>query len=145
MQHTDRTTKILLCALVLFLGFLAGRAGLDLAAGPARTGSYDYIQYLGGFVGSSGAAMVLLDTRNGDVRIYGLTEQTVIHLGKLTELGRPLARTTTNTPAAPLSRPWPIQHARSVRPAPATPLPSVVPTSQQDREAGLARFWPPSV
>src|SRR5437762_13626465 len=126
MQHTDRTTKILLCALVLFLGFLAGRAGLDLAAGPARTGSYDYIQYLGGFVGSSGAAMVLLDTRNGAVWIYGLTEQSVIHLGQLTELGQPLVHSPPSSPAVPLSQPWPMPYARPVHRVSATDRKSVV-------------------
>jgi hypothetical protein len=104
MQHTDRMAKAMLCALVLFLGLLAARAFLDVTAGPVRAGNYDYIQYLGGFVGHAGAAMVLLDTRNGDVWIYGLTEQTVIYLGKLTQLGRPLGRGTDGGPSVPLSQ-----------------------------------------
>jgi len=109
MQATDGKAKlVVLSALVVFLGMLAVRASFDLAAGPARAGTYDHVHYLGGFVGSSGAAMVLLDTRSGDVWIYGLTEQSVMYMGKLTELGQPLARTTERPRAAPPSQLQPI-------------------------------------
>src|SRR2546425_1251942 len=60
MQHMNRVTKLLLCALVFFLGFLTTRVFLDLMAAPGHMGKYDYIQYLGGFVGNSDAALVLL-------------------------------------------------------------------------------------
>jgi hypothetical protein len=105
MQQTDRVMKILLCALVFLLAFLSTRTFLDFTAASGHMSKYDYIQYLGGFVGSSDAAMVLLDTRNGDVWLYGLGEQTVLYLGQLTELGRPLVRSRHSAPAAPPSRP----------------------------------------
>jgi hypothetical protein len=130
MPHIDRVTKILLCALVFFLGFLTTRVFLDLTAAPGHMGKYDYIQYLGGFVGSSDAAMVLLDTRNGDLWLYGLSEPTVLYLGQLTELGRPLIRSSHSAPAAPPSRPSPRQHTMPVHPAPAEPTPLWVPTSK---------------
>src|SRR5262249_31371777 len=119
MQRIDRGTKILVCALVFFLAFLSTRIFLDLTAASGPTSKYDCIQYLGGFVGSSDAAMVLLDTRNGDVWLYGLGEPTVLYLGQLTELGRPLTRSSHRVPAAPPSRPSPQQNARPVQPAPA--------------------------
>jgi len=87
--------------------------------------------------------MVLLDTRSGDVWIYGLTEQSVIHMGKLTELGRPLGGRTDRPPTVPQSELRPMQHARLVHPAPATPVPSLVRTFLQDREASLARLESP--
>ena len=61
MQHIDKLTKILLCALVFLLAFLGTRTFLDFTAASGPMSKYDYIQYLGGFVGSSDAAMVLLD------------------------------------------------------------------------------------
>src|ERR671923_2257857 len=104
MQRIDRVTKMLLCALVFFLAFLSTRIFLDLTAASGHASKYDHIHYLGGFVGNSDAAMVLLDTRNGDVWLYGLGEQTVLYLGQLTELGRPLTRSSHSAPAAPPSR-----------------------------------------
>src|SRR5262245_62195000 len=108
MQQIERVIKILLCPLVFFLAFLATRVFLDLTAAPGHMGKYDHIQYLGGFVGSSEAALVLLDTRNGDLWLYGLAEPTVLYLGQLTELGRPLIRSSHSAPAAPPSRPGPM-------------------------------------
>ena len=116
MQHRDRVTKILLCAVVFFLAFLSTRTYLDLTAASGPMSKYDHIRYLGGLVGDSDAAMVLLDTRNGDVWLYGLGEQTVLYLGQLTELGRPLNRSSHSVPAAP-SRPLPQQSARPAEPA----------------------------
>jgi|RhiMetStandDraft_8_1073273.scaffolds.fasta_scaffold01625_2 hypothetical protein len=130
MQHISRVTKILLCVLVFFLAFLSTRTFLDLTAASGSMSKYDYIQYLGGFVGSSDAAMVLFDTRNGDMWLYGLGEPTVLYLGQLTELGRPLTRSSYSAPAVPLSRPWPQQNSRTVQPAPAEPALSWVPVSQ---------------
>jgi hypothetical protein len=118
MQHINRVTKILLCALVFFLAFLSTRTFLGLTAASGSMSKYDYIQYLGGFVGSSDAVMVLFDTRNGDMWLYGLGEPTVLYLGQLTELGRPLTRSSYSAPAAPPSRPWPQQNTRTVQPAP---------------------------
>src|SRR5919108_6541955 len=109
MQRIDRVTKMLLCALVFFLAFLSTRIFLDLTAASGHMSKYDYIQYLGGFVGSSDAAMVLLDTRNGDVWLYGLGEPTVLYLGQLTELGRPLVRSSHSAPAEPIPRLLPQQ------------------------------------
>ena len=129
MQHIDKLTKILLCALVFLLAFLGTRTFLDLTAASGPMSKYDHIHYLGGFVGNSDAAMVLLDTRNGDVWLYGLGEQTVLYLGQLTELGRPLARSSHSAPAAP-SHPWPQQNTRRVPPAPAEPALPWIPTSQ---------------
>src|SRR5215831_17481054 len=116
MQHRDRVTKILLCTLVFFLGFLSTRTFLDLTAASGPMSKYDHIQYLGGFVGSSDAAMVLLDTRNGDVWLYGLGQPHVLYLGQLTELGRPLTRSSHSVPAVPPSRPRPQQNTRPVQP-----------------------------
>jgi len=129
MQHIDKLTKILLCALVFLLAFLGTRTFLDLTAASGSMSKYDHIHYLGGFVGNSDAAMVLLDTRNGDVWLYGLGEQTVLYLGQLTELGRPLARSSHSAPAAP-SHPWPQQNTRRAQPAPAEPALPWIPTSQ---------------
>jgi len=130
MQHIDRVTKILLCALVFFLAFLSTRTFLDPTAASGPVSKYDHIQYLGGIVGNSDAAMVLLDTRNGDVWLYGLGEPTVLYLGQFTELGRPLTRSSDSAPAAPPSRTWPQQNTRPVQPAPAEPALSWIPTSQ---------------
>ena|GEM_PF-1881716 len=130
MQHIDRMTKILLCALVFFLAFLSTRTFLDLTAASGSMSKYDYIQYLGGFVGSSDAAMVLLDTRNGDVWLYGLGEPTVLYLGQLTELGRPLTRSSRSAPATPPSRLWPQQNTRPLQPVPAEPALPWLATSQ---------------
>jgi len=121
---------MLLGALVFFLAFLSTRTFLDLTAASEHMSKYDYIQYLGGFVGSSDAAVVLLDNRNGDVWLYGLGEPTVLYLGQLTELGRPLVRSSHSMPAAPPSRPWPQQSARPVLPTPAEPALSWISTSQ---------------
>jgi len=129
MQHIDKLTKILLCALVFLLAFLGTRTFLDFTAASGPMSKYDHIHYLGGFVGNSDAAMVLLDTRNGDVWLYGLGEQTVLYLGQLTELGRPLARSSHSAPAAP-SHPWPQQNTRRAQPAPAEPALPWIPTSQ---------------
>jgi hypothetical protein len=130
MQHIDRMTKILLCALVFFLAFLSTRTFLDLTAASGSMSKYDHIQYLGGFVGSSDAAMVLLDTRSGDVWLYGLGEPTVLYLGQLTELGRPLTRSSHSAPAAPPSRPRPQQNTRPVQPTLAEPALPWILTSQ---------------
>jgi hypothetical protein len=130
MQHIDRVTKILLCVLVFLLAFLSTRTFLGLTAASGSMRKYNYIQYLGGFVGSSDAAMVLLDTRNGDVWLYGLGEPTVLYLGQLTELGRPLTRSSYHAPAAPPSRPWPQQNTGTIQPALAEPALSWVPVSQ---------------
>jgi hypothetical protein len=130
MQHIDRVTKILLCALVFLLAFLSTRTFLDLTAASGPLSKYNYIQYLGGFVGSADAAMVLLDTRNGDVWLYGLGEPTVLYLGQLTELGRPLTRSSYSAPAAPPSRPWSQQHTRTIQPPPAEPALSWLPVSK---------------
>jgi hypothetical protein len=130
MQHIDRVTKILLCALVFFLAFLSTRTFLGLTATSGSMSKYDYIQYLGGFVGSSDAVMVLFDTRNGDMWLYGLGEPTVLYLGQLTELGRPLTRSSYSAPAAPPSRPWPQQNTRTIQPAPVGQALSWVPAFQ---------------
>ena len=129
MQRRNRVMKILLCTLVFFLGFLSTRTFLDLTAASGPMSKYDHIRYLGGLVGDSDAAMVLLDTRNGDVWLYGLGEPTVLYLGQLTELGRPLARSSHSAPAAP-SHPWPQQNTRRAQPAPAEPALPWIPTSQ---------------
>jgi len=129
MQHRDRVTKVLLCTLVFFLGFLSTRTFLDLTSASGPMSKYDHIQYLGGFVGNSDAAMVLLDTRNGDVWLYSLGEPTVLYLGQLTELGRPLTR-SNSAPAALPCRPWPQQNTRTVQPAPAEPALPWISTSQ---------------
>src|SRR5919205_768613 len=107
MQYIDRVTKILLGVLVFLLAFLGTRTFLDLTVALGPMSKYVYIQFLGSFVGSSDAAMVLLDTRNGDVWLYGLGEPTVLYLGQLTELGRPLTRSNYRAPTAPPSHPWP--------------------------------------
>ena len=130
MQHIDRVTKILLCILVFFLTFLSTRTFLDLTAASGHTSKYDHIQYLGGFVGSSDAAMVLLDARNGDAWLYGRGEETVLYLGQFTALGRPLTRSSHSAPAAPSPGPWPRQNIRPVQPAPAEPALPWIPTSQ---------------
>ena len=130
MQHMDRLTKILLCVLVFFLAFLSTRIFLNHTAASGATSKYDYIQYLGGFVGSSDAAMVLLDTRNGNMWLYGLGEPTVLYLGQLTELGRPLTRSSHSTPAVPPFRPWPQQNIRPLQPAPTEPALSWIPAAQ---------------
>src|SRR5262245_61679566 len=130
MQHLDRVTKILLCALVFFLAFLSTRTLLDLTAVSGHMGKYDHIQYLGGFVGNSDAAMVLLDTRNGDMWLYGLAEPTVLYLGQLTELGSPLTRSSHRAPGVPQPRPWLQQGARPASPAPAEPALPWISTSQ---------------
>ena len=130
MQHIDKLTKILLCALVFLLAFLGTRTFLDLTAASVPMSKYDHIHYLGGFVGNSDAAMVLLDTRSGDVWLYGLGEQTVLYLGQLTELGQPLTRSNHSTPAAPPSRPRPLQQVRPVPPTPAEAALPWVPASQ---------------
>ena len=115
MQHMDRLTKSLLCALVFFLAFLSTRIFLGLTAASGAPSKYDYIQYLGGLVGRSDAAMVLLDTRNGDMWLYGLAEPAVLYLGQLTELGRPLTRSSYSAPAAPPSHPWSQHHTGTVQ------------------------------
>ena len=130
MQRRNRVMKILLCTLVFFLGFLSTRTFLDLTAASGPMSKYDHIRYLGGLVGDSDAAMVLLDTRNGDVWLYGLGEPTVLYLGQLTELGRPLTRSSDSAPAALPSHPWPQQNTRIIQPAPAEPALSWIPTSQ---------------
>ena len=130
MQHIDKLTKILLCALVFLLAFLGTRTFLDLTAASGPMSKYDHIHYLGGFVGNSDAAMVLLDTRNGDVWLYGLGEQTVLYLGQLTELGRPLTRSSDSAATALPSHPWPQQNTRIIQPAPAEPALSWIPASQ---------------
>src|SRR5215831_7391770 len=130
MQHIDRMTKSLLCALVFFLAFLSTRTFLDLTAASGPMSKYDYIHYLGGFVGSSDAAMVLLDTRSGDVWLYGLGEPTVLYLGQLTELGRPLTRSSHRGPAVPPFHPSPQQNTRPLQPAPAEPALSWIPAAQ---------------
>jgi len=130
MQRIDRVTKILLCALVFFLAFLSTRTFLDLTAASGHISKYDYIQYLGGFVGSSDAAMVLLNTRNGDVWLYGLGEQTVLYLGQLTELGRPLTRSRQSAPTAPPSCTSPQPSVRPIPLTPAEPALPWIPTSQ---------------
>jgi hypothetical protein len=130
MQHIDRVTKILLSMLVFFLAFLSTRTLLDRTVTSGHMSKYDHVHYLGGFVGSSDAAMVLLDTRNGDVWLYGLGEQTVLYLGQLTELGRPLARSSHSAPVAPPSGSLPQQSARPVQPAPAEHTLPWIPTSQ---------------
>src|SRR5438093_9847102 len=130
MQHIDKLTKILLCALVFLLAFLGTRTFLDLTAASGPLSKYDHIHYLGGFVGNSDAAMVLLDTRNGDVWLYGLAEPTVLYLGQLTELGSPLTRSSHSAPAAPQPHPWLQPSARSASPVPAEPALPWIPTSQ---------------
>ena len=130
MQYRDRVTKILLGALVFFLAFLSTRTFLDLTAASGPMSKYDYIQYLGGFVGNSNAAMVLLDTRNGDMWLYGLSEPTVLYLGQLTELGRPLTHSSYRAPAAPPSHPWSLQDTRTTQPAAAEPALSWISTAQ---------------
>ena len=130
MQHIDRMTKILLCALVFFLAFLSTRTFLGLTAASGPMSKYDYIQYLGGFIGSSDAAMVLLDTRSGDVWLYGLGEPTVLYLGQFTALGRPLTRSSHGAPAAPPSRSRPQQNTRPLQSAPAEPALSWIPAAQ---------------
>jgi hypothetical protein len=130
MQHVDRVTKILLCALVFLLAFLSTRTFLDHTAASGPLSKYNHIQYLGGFVGSADAAMVLLDTRNGDVWLYGLGEPTVLYLGQLTELGRPLTRSSYRAPAAPPSRPRFQQHAKTIQSAPGELALSWIPMCQ---------------
>jgi hypothetical protein len=122
--------KILLCVLVFFLALLSTRTFLGLTPASGSMSKYDYIQYLGGFVGSSDAAMALFDMRNSDMWLYGLGEPTVLYLGQLTALGRLLTRSSYSAPAALRSRPWPQQNSRTVQPAPAKPALSWVPASQ---------------
>jgi hypothetical protein len=84
--------------------------------------------------------MVLLDTRHGDVWVYGLTERTVLYLGQLTELGRPRVPSHNRPFIDPRLQFWPIHYARSVHRAPAVPALAQVPTSQRHRQAGLERL-----
>ena len=89
----DRVSKTLLCVLVLMLGLLVCRPFLSPGAAQTRARSYDYVRYLGGFNTSTGHVILLLDSRNGNIWSYGLTEHRVSYVGQLTELGQPLVQT----------------------------------------------------
>ena len=88
----DRVSQTLLCVLVLMLGLLAVRPFLTQGTAQTRAKSYDHVRYLGGFNANTGAVIILLDSRNGNVWSYGLTEGRVSFVGQLTELGQPLVR-----------------------------------------------------
>jgi hypothetical protein len=88
----DRVSKILLCVLLLMLSLLVGKLFLTSRSAQAQARSYNHITYLGGFNANTGAVIILLDTRNGNVWSYGLTEGRVYYVGQLVELGQPLVR-----------------------------------------------------
>jgi hypothetical protein len=90
-MKTDMLTKILLCAIALFLGMLALKPLVNIETVQAIPNSFDHIESLGGFASGAGPVLVLLDTRNGDVWTYDLALRTAGYIGKFTELGQPLA------------------------------------------------------
>jgi hypothetical protein len=101
----DRVSKTLLCILVLVLGLLVCRPFLNPGAAQSpgaaqkpgatqvRARSYEHVRFLGGFNTSTGAVIMLLDSRNGNIWSYGLTERRVSYVGQLTELGQALTQT----------------------------------------------------
>jgi hypothetical protein len=90
-MHLDRITKFLLGVLVLVLGLLAFSSYLHSeAVPPLGRRSYDHVRFLGGFGSGIGASIILLDTRNGNIWSYNLTDRHSTYVGQLTELGQPL-------------------------------------------------------
>jgi hypothetical protein len=91
-MYLDRFSKTLLCILVLMLGLLVFRPFFSPEAAQTQARNYDYVRYLGGFNTSTGQVMILLDSRNGNIWSYGLSERRVSYVGQLTQLGQPLVQ-----------------------------------------------------
>jgi hypothetical protein len=89
---TVSVTRILLGVILLLVGFLVLRPVLTPAIAQGQARGYDHIRFMGGFVGTSGAVMVLLDARNGNLWLYGVTNPTVSFMGKISDLGKPLTQ-----------------------------------------------------
>lgn len=91
-MRLDNGTKVLLGALVLVLALLAVKPFLASEAAPLQQArSYDHVRFLGSFGSGIGAKVILLDARNGDIWSYGLLDRNATYVGRLTDLGEPLA------------------------------------------------------
>jgi hypothetical protein len=88
----DKVTRLLLAALVLVLALLACRPFLASEAAPPLPLNYNHIKFLGAFGTGIGANALLMDSRNGDIWSYDLTQGHAIYVGKLTTLGSALVR-----------------------------------------------------
>ncbi len=83
----DRTTKILLAAIALFLGVIALRPWLTPAPAQAGGGFSSWVLPLG----IAGSAAYLLDNNTGDIWMY-TSDGRVYFKGTLRQLGEPLAQ-----------------------------------------------------
>lgn len=88
----DKVTRFLLAALVLVLALIACRPFLASEAAPPPPPSYNHVKFLGAFGTGIGANALLMDSRNGDIWSYDLTDGRAVHVGRLTTLGAALVR-----------------------------------------------------